>query len=156
MTKRKEKGKVERINLDEGEYTAVGATDREGEYLIPNYGPPGSTGLTSSGGGRVEGNATDAERSSVDLSLLGSGTSRALSQSTARHSRLQTSLSGLSVLNQPPVRPIHSPEFGFGDISSGESHSPPPLDAIEPSVPQGASPTVGTNVSYNSLASAPI
>ncbi|KAF9453635.1 hypothetical protein P691DRAFT_579221 [Macrolepiota fuliginosa MF-IS2] len=114
-------------------YAAVGAPDRDTEYLLPEYGPPGAEGgVGGTARNGPAGGTDEMGRTSAHLAAL-SDSSRATSYSTigsARHTKQQSSLSGLSVLNQPLMRPQSVVASGMEDAgSSGAGQrqlSPPP------------------------------
>lgn len=167
VTKRKQTGK-ERFELDgSGRYAVVGTSDRDTEYLIPDYGPPGvggsSTGRTAkkevAGGGDEREEVLVTGRPSVHFSTF-SNASRTMSQSTGtsgQHSKQQASLSGLSVLNQPLMRPGSATDFGVGGIgSSGTTQrqsqlSPPPDASLAPQTVPSTTPAASTITSVSNL-----
>jgi hypothetical protein len=117
---RRRKASVEKFDLDGGDqYAAVGTSEQEGEYLIPSYGPPGASSGPRLGAEFGEAQNSEAlGRLSVHFDAY-SDASRSASHSIGgtRHSQQQSSLSGLSTLNQPFIRSRSPTDVGFGNMS---------------------------------------
>ncbi|KAJ3563096.1 hypothetical protein NP233_g9162 [Leucocoprinus birnbaumii] len=132
MTKRKTVA-IEKFDLDGGEYAAVGASDREGEYLLPNYGPPGSSEARNEGGGpaRTSSHLSSVSESSKPISHLTGDT----------HTKQKSSLSSISIMNHPFVRSRSSTEIELGSMNSnGSFRGTPRQNEFSPSLAESSGP----------------
>lgn len=126
------------FDLDEGgDYGAAGVSEREGEYLISSLGSPGVSEAIRLGEVRNEvGVGMGMGNLSVHLNAF-SDTSRSPSHLTGniRHHMQQSSLSGLSVLNQPLVRTRSSVDVESSSVASNGNGSEGTQEQSEFSVP---------------------